>query len=99
LIAGCSACSRIVSLVNQWSKEVKLEPTTGLELELTLDTSPARQALQDLQFVELKGQFIVRIILMLNLLCCCKKKNTRKNTCVTFLKTKEPDKQVAITFE
>ena len=83
LIAVCSTYSRIVSLVNQWSKEVKLEPTTGLELELTLDTSPARQALHDLQFVELKGQFIVRYILMLNLLRCCKKKNTRKNTCVT----------------
>ena len=100
LIAVCSTYSRIVSLVNQWSKEVKLEPTTGLELELTLDTSPARQALHDLQFVELKGQFIVRYILMHNLLRCCKKKkNTRKNTCVTFLQTKEPDQQVAITFE
>lgn len=56
LIAVCSSCpNRIVSLVNQWSKEVKLEPTTGLELDLTLDTSAARQALHDLQFVELKG--------------------------------------------
>lgn len=59
LIAVCSYCSycsyRIVSLVNQWSKEVRLEPATGLELDLTLDTSAARQALHDLQFVELKG--------------------------------------------
>lgn len=55
LIAVCSYCNRIVSLVNQWSKEVRLEPATGLELDLTLDTSAARQALHDLQFVELKG--------------------------------------------
>jgi len=51
----CSFCTRIASLVNQWSKEVILKPTTGLELDLTLDTSAARQALHDLQFVELKG--------------------------------------------
>lgn len=55
MIAVCSSCTRIVSLVNQWSKEVTLELTTGLELDLTLDTSAARQALHDLHFVELKG--------------------------------------------
>lgn len=46
---------RITSLTNQWSKEVKLEPCTGVELELTLDTSAVRGALHDLHFIELKG--------------------------------------------
>ena len=47
---------RILNVVNHWSKEVKLEPTTGVELELTLDTSGAIQALHDLHFIELKGK-------------------------------------------
>ena len=42
-------------MVNHWSSDVKLEPLSGVELELTLDTSAARQALHDLHFIELKG--------------------------------------------
>ena len=34
-----------------------MEPATGVELELTLDTSGARAALHDLHFIELKGLF------------------------------------------
>lgn len=48
-------CHRITSLANQWSKDVKLQSCTGLELELTLDTSGVRAALHDLHFIELKG--------------------------------------------
>ena len=47
---------RITSLItNEWSKDVKLQPSTGVELELTLDTSAVRAALHDLHFIELKG--------------------------------------------
>ena len=46
---------RITNLANQWSKEVQLEPCTGVELDLTLDTVAVRQALHDLHFIELKG--------------------------------------------
>lgn len=51
---------RITSLTNQWSKDVKMEPATGVELELTLDTSGARAALHDLHFIELKGLFTAK---------------------------------------
>lgn len=62
LLVANSLNARIVSLVNQWSKEVRLEPATGLELDLTLDTSAARQALHDLQFVELKAPVAPEIV-------------------------------------
>lgn len=51
---------RITSLTNQWSKDVKMEPATGVELELTLDTSVAGAALHDLHFIELKGLFTAK---------------------------------------
>ena len=53
---------RITSLANQWSKEVNLEPSTKVELDLTLDTVAVQQALHDLHFIELKGESIQTLI-------------------------------------
>ena len=52
---------RIVSTCRQWSEEVKMKPSTEVELDLTLDTSAARQALHDLHFNQLKGESIARL--------------------------------------
>lgn len=62
LLVANSLNGRILNVVNHWSKEVKLEPSTGVELELTLDTSGAIQALHDLHFIELKAPIAPEIV-------------------------------------
>jgi hypothetical protein len=41
---------------NQWETDCSHFKPKNFELDLTLDTSAANQALQDLQFIELKGK-------------------------------------------
>ena len=47
--------SRVLSSQQDWYKDFTMEPSTSSEINLTLDLAGIHEALQDMNFYELKG--------------------------------------------
>ena len=58
---------RVLSSHRDWYKDFTMEPSTSTEINLTLDLAGIHEALQDMNFYELKGTLVANCYTSLSL--------------------------------